>query len=505
MSKHRMLMLCLYGCICLTPALAQTQNADTTVIAVSPSLARSVDSKIKSIDTRLTKQSEKYLRNLEKQEALIFKKLAKVDSSATANALKDAKEKYQQLSQKLSDANGRMDKLLNGKYLSGVDSLSTALGYLKGANILSKSKDLSQKLNGSLQNLERLNSKLNESDNMMQLVKERRETIKQLLSNYSNLPKSISKNFNALQSTAFYYNQQITELKESLDQPDKLLAKTLTLLQKTDAFQKFFQRNSMLSAMFPTPDNYGTPQALAGLQTRAAVQQVVQQQLPTGNTTGGGAAQYLQTQLQQGQAQLEQLKDKLSQLGINSGNSDMVMPQETVNNQKIKPFGKRIQWGSTFNSQRAGNYFPAAIDIALTAAYKLTDKTQFGVGLSGKIGLGKGWQHIRLSGQSAGSRIFFEWKAPDLFKTNSRMLSSIWFYTGAEMNYNRTVESLADFKNYSNYNKSFLAGLSKKYSMNSPFRKGKKMQGVLNASYDFLHKKNIPHTPALVWRVGYEF
>ncbi|OJY82361.1 MAG: hypothetical protein BGP14_18085 [Sphingobacteriales bacterium 44-15] len=73
------------------------------------------------------------------------------------------------------------------------------------------------------------------------------------------------------------------------------------------------------------------------------------------------------------------------------------------------------------------------------------------------------------------------------------------------MNYTRRVESLAVFKNYTNWNKSGLAGLTKKYSMSSPLKKGKKVQGTMSVLYDFLYNKHIPPTPALVWRVGYEF
>jgi hypothetical protein len=73
------------------------------------------------------------------------------------------------------------------------------------------------------------------------------------------------------------------------------------------------------------------------------------------------------------------------------------------------------------------------------------------------------------------------------------------------MNYTRTIESLAVFKNYSNWTKSALAGISKRYSMGSPLKKGKKLQGNMQVLYDFLYRRHIPPTPALVWRVGYEF
>ncbi|MGN6435879.1 MAG: hypothetical protein ACTHMM_05065, partial [Agriterribacter sp.] len=305
---------------------------------------------------------------------------------------------------------------------------------------------------------------------------------------------------------AFYYSSQVNELKESFNQPDKLVAKTLALLQKVPAFQKFWQKNSMLAAMFPTLDNYGTPAALAGLQTRANVQQALGQQLqlPVSSNGGGSPAQMIQQQLSQAQGELSKLKDKLSQLGVNGGGgSDMTMPAQKINPEKTKSFLKRIQLGATFQSQRATNYFPTTTNIALTAGYKLSDKGIVGVGLSGKMGWGQGWKKISISAQGVGARAFVEWKAPDLFKMNSKLMASLWFHAGAEMNYNRKIEVLSDFKNYSQFNKSALAGLVKKYSMNSPLKKGKKVQGSLQLLYDFMYRKNIPNTPALVWRVGY--
>ena len=82
-------------------------------------------------------------------------------------------------------------------------------------------------------------------------------------------------------------------------------------------------------------------------------------------------------------------------------------------------------------------------------------------------------------------------------------MASLWFTAGAEMNYTRTVESLAVFKNYTNWTKSALAGLTKKYSMSSPLKKGKKLEGSMQFLYDFLYNKQIPPTPAFVWRVGW--
>lgn len=489
--------------------LRAQDSLSSGVVEIPSNYASSVDKKINGLDDDLTKQSQKYLKDFARQEEKLLKELSKIDSSAAASMLKSGKDKYEKLSQQLAGANGKADKMLSGQYLSGLDSLQGSLGFLKDAkNVVSKSKDIQAQLGKSLENLKGLQAKLNEAANIQQYVQERQAQLKQLTSNYTTLPKDVSKYFGKYQQQAFYYSQQLKEYKQVLNDPDKLAKKVLATLREQPAFQNFMRKNSMLAAMFPTPENYGTPQALAGLQTRTNVQAVMQQQLqlPGGNT-GGSPAQYLQQQMQQAQGELSKLKDKMNQLGIKgAGSSDMVMPENfTPNANKTKSFFDRIDIGTTFQTQRASNYFPTMLDAAVTASYRVTDKMKIGVGLSGKTGFGRSWKHIKLTGESVGTRVFAEWKAPDLFKTKSRFMGSLWLYGGAETNYNRTIQSLADFKNYTNWSKSALAGLSKKYSMGSPLKKGKKIQGNMQLLYDFMHRKNIPNTPGLVWRVGYEF
>ncbi|MFT4015445.1 MAG: hypothetical protein QM668_00665 [Agriterribacter sp.] len=487
-------------------AHAQERNTDS-VINIPGKYISSVDDKINSLDRQLTKQTDKYLNSLSKQEMRLKKHLSKIDSSKAAEVFGDVRKRYESLSQKLNGATGKFDKLTSGEYIVALDSIQGSLAFLKdAANIVSKTKDIRQKLGSSLAQANQLQHKLQEAADIQSYLQSRQQQIKELLSQYTDLPKSISKCFGKYQQQAYYYSQTLREYKQLLNDPDKLVRKTLEVLQHIPAFQKFFSRYSMLSSLFPVPDNYGTPQGLAGLQTRADVQQLMQQQIAMPATNGANAnpAQYLQQQMQQAQGELSKLKDKLNQLGINGGgSSDMAMPGSKINPEKTKSAWKRIRLGTNISTQRSNQYYPNRMDIAVTAAYKLSAKTQAGVGLSAAIGLGQSWKHIRLTGESIGTRAFIDWKAPDLFRTNSRFMASLWFTAGAELNYNRTIESLAVFKNYSNWTKSALAGLTKKYSMNSPLKKGKKVEGTMSVLYDFLYNKHVPPTPAMVWRVGW--
>jgi hypothetical protein len=75
--------------------------------------------------------------------------------------------------------------------------------------------------------------------------------------------------------------------------------------------------------------------SLAGLQTRAQVNGIIQAQLSNG---GAAARDQLRQNLQAAQAQMNQLKDKILKFG--SGSSDAAMPEGfKPNNQKTKTFG----------------------------------------------------------------------------------------------------------------------------------------------------------------------
>ncbi|MBX3240743.1 MAG: hypothetical protein KIT80_00095 [Chitinophagaceae bacterium] len=509
---YRKALLCLIITLVSIRGFGQQPADMDTLIAIPKGLEASMEKKITDLDDKLTRQSGKYLQKLSRREEKIIRQLAKTDSSAAAELLKDSKATYEKLSEGLQTAGNKTERLLSGEYLPMLDSLQGSLGFLKEAkNIVSRSKDIQSRLGANLEQVNRLQNRLSEVSNIQQAVGERQRALQQALSRYTNLPKDISRHLGKYQQEYFYYSQQVREYKELLNDPDKLTRKLLSTLRELPPFQNFLQKHSMLAALFPTPEHYGTPQALAGLQTRADVQQQLLQRLPSG-ATGGDPAQYLQQQLQQAQEELGKLKDQLNKLGISEGSSDMVMPARsgqpggpdfTPDKQKTKSFKQRLEYGSNFQTQRANYYFPVTTTIALTAAYRLSDKATAGIGIGGRIGFGDSWQKIRFSSQGANFRTFIDWKAPDLLKTKSRFMASLWFTAGAELNYNRTIESLAVFKNYSNWQKSALAGLTKKFSMTSPVKKGRKVQGNISALYDFLHKQSVPHAPAFVWRVGY--
>jgi hypothetical protein len=148
-------------------------------------------------------------------------------------------------------------------------------------------KEQVNKLQQALKNVNSLEGKLNQAEQIKTYLRERRQQLRDQLSKFG-----FSKELNKFSKEAFYYSQQLNEYKAMLEDPKKLQQKALGLVQKIPAFQQFFKEHSELAGLFRLPDNYGSMESLQGLQTRAEVQGLIQQQLSAG---GPNAPTMLQT------------------------------------------------------------------------------------------------------------------------------------------------------------------------------------------------------------------
>jgi hypothetical protein len=307
-----------------------------------------------------------------------------------------------------------------------------------------------------------------------------------MLSGYTKVPASVRREYNELTKTAYYYRAQVDQYKAMLKDPKKIEEKTLSILNRMPFFQKFMKENSQLTSLFGLPDNYGTPASLAGLQTRASVQGMIQQRIAAG---GPNALAQVQQNLQNAQAQLSQLKDKLlKSSGLQGMSGDIDMPDFKPNNQKTKPFLKRLDYGFNVQFEKNNSLMPSTSDMAATIGYKLNDKSEAGIGMSYKLGLGS-IQHIRFSSQGIGFRSYLDWKIRKQF----------YLTGGYEINYNSGFKSIRQLKNEDLWQRSALAGISKKYQIS------KKLKGNLQLLYDFLAYRHTPVSQPFLFRIGYNF
>ncbi len=222
-----------------------------------------------------------------------------------------------------------------------------------------------------------------------------------------------------------------------------------------------------------------------GLQTRASVNALVQNQIAMG---GPNAQQELQQNIETAQSQLNSLKDKILKSGGNS--SDVDIPNFKPDQTKSRTFKQRLEIGTNVQLVKTNNLLPATADLGLSIGYKLNSKSVVGLGASYKMGMGT-IQHISITHQGVGLRSFIDWK-----------LKKQFFVTGGyEMNYNAAFKNIQQLRDYNDWQNSGLVGLSKKINVKTKWTKETKFQLL----YDMLYREHIPISQPIIFRVGYNF
>ena len=482
MSLHQSLLVSL-GIIITLCVHAQSevpQITDTAAI-LSPSQSSKyldiVTTKAGKLEQKLDRHSAKALQQMQKLEKRIGGKLAKLDSNKAKEIFGNAEQQYKELEQRLEKS------VPLQQYLPSLDSLTSSLKFMeKNEQLFSQTKKARQKLKSAMNKFSGMEGKFQKAEEIKIFLKERKTYLQQALQNsgFAKELKKISKN-------AYYAAQQVKEYKSMLQDHRKAERKALQLLSKSKLFQNFMRKNSMLASLFRLPGDPNDPvnlTSLAGLQTRIQVNGLIQQQIGP-----NGQAQFQQN-MQDAKSQLQQLKDKVTQLGSN--NSDGDMPEGfTVNPEKVKSLLKRLEYSINFQSQKANNFFPASTDLGLSIGYRLSPTKIVGLGMSYRAGLGRGWNHIRFTQESIGFRSFADIK----------LKGSLWFTSGFEMNYHTSFSSIDQLKDLNKWSRSGLAGLSKVVSLKTKFFKKTKLQLL----WDYLSYQQKPRTPPVIFRINYAF
>lgn len=405
------------------------------------------------------------------------RKLAKLDSLKATQVFGNTADKYRQLENKLKQ-NGR------GTYIPKLDSLATSLRFLEqNPQLLSRAGEVRDKLQRAIEKTDGLKNQFTRAEEIKKFIQERKQYLKQQLENLG-----FAKELKKLNKQAYYYSQQVNEYKAVLKDSRKAEKRALELLAKTKAFKDFMRKHSQLASLFRMPDP-GAPvdmTALAGLQTRAQVNTLIQQQISAG---GPNARAQFSQNLQQAQARLNDFKDKVLKSG--GGSSDSELPDFKPNDQKTKSFLDRLEYGTNIQSQKVNSIFPATTDIGLSVGYKLNNRSIIGIGASFKMGWGTGWRKIRISAQGIGLRSFLDVK----------LKNSFWLSGGFEMNYRNEINAIEELKNYSAWQQSGLIGVSKTVSLKTKLFKKTKLQLL----WDVLSYRQVPRAQPIVFRIGYSF
>jgi len=471
-----LLLILLYASVTVNSVTGQDSSAFfNRILSFPDKVFGSIDKEANKFEQKLTQQTDKYLNKLQRQEEKLKRKLWRTDSAKAKEVFGDVKGRYDGLRNHLKET-VQAPSVYNGK----LDSLGTALNFLQSNPQLQQASELKDKLGNNLQSITDLQNKLNQTEQIRKKIADRQQELKRHLQN-----TVLAKEFQKFKKEVYYYQAQVKEYQEAFKDPKKLGGKLLQVAGKIPAFQDFMQKHSYLATMFriPSPTDPGYAANMAGLQTRADVSNMINQQIAGG---GPNAQQQFQQQMQAAQTEIQNLKNKILPQG---GSSDEPMPDFKPNNQKTKSFLERIEWGSNLQTTKGNFYFPVTSDIGVSAGYKINDKSIIGIGASYKVGLGQSWQNINFTNQGAGLRTFVDIK----------LKGNFWISGGGEMNYRTSFRYITVLKDVSAWQQSALLGISRKYKI------GKKMKGNAQLLYDFLWKQQIPRTQAVLFRVGYNF
>lgn len=436
-----------------------------------------LENKFAKTEEQLTRVMLRSLTKFRKSEERLLKKLKAKDSIAASLKAKNFAEKYDRISAQIQSPEKGLSENFSGGYIARLDSLQTLLdfrqaGLTEGASVpqLQAISDLKKRIN-------LLQVQMNTADALKKFVVQQQTQWKEQLGRLG-----LTKELLHFKKQAYYYQQEINEYKQLLNDPDKLAQKALSIASTLPAYKAFMAQNSQLAQLFRMPGaNPGAAGGVPGLQTQNQVQQLLQQQL-----SGAGANSFQQLQEQAGGV-LNDMKSKLNEWG--DGDGELPMPDFKPNQQKTKKLLKRLEFGLNVQSQRSSNILPSTTDVGLQAGYKLNDKSVIGVGIAYKMGWGKNLSEIRITHEGVGLRSFADVK----------LKKSIWITGAFEYNYQQAIRSVEQLKDLTAWQKSAMLGISKKYRIGNAGRQGK-----LQLLWDFLSYSQVPRTPAIKFRLGYQ-
>jgi hypothetical protein len=338
---------------CTLQGMAQdsTSLADK-IITFPDKVFGKVEDNAAKLDKKLTQQAEKYLSKLERQEKKLYRKLLKKDSAAANQLFGDIQGRYNELKNK---ATGKINKLTaqTNVYSSKLDSLGTAFNFIKENKLLNTAA-LNDKLQKSMSSLTALQGKLNSTEQIQRILKQRRQQLKEQLEKFG-----MTKQLKQFKKSVYYYQQQAREYKDILENPEKLQRKLMEWALKQPAFKEFFAKNSMLASFFPMPGGglntggQGAQTGFAGLQTRSQVLSLISSQA---GMNAPNFASVVQKNLQSAQGVVDQLRNKLNSYG--GGSDDLDMPDFKPKNIKTKSFKQRLEIGTNLQTQKTNYFFP---------------------------------------------------------------------------------------------------------------------------------------------------
>jgi hypothetical protein len=430
---------------------------------------KTVGKKASQCDKKLTQKSLKALRSVKRQDEKIYRQLLKKDSVKAKELYEGVLAKYDALEQKLLFKASSL-KGIPQNHFPYLDTLKRAMEFL------SLKSPSSKEVTESVSNITELKDRFDQMQQVQDFLKQRKSVLTTQLPNLG-----MPANFKKINKEVFYYTQTLKSYKEIFSDQRKLEATVLKALNKIPAFQKFLSKRSDFTQLVGTPGR-ATSISVAGVQTRASVQQLVRQNYSSAIPSG-----FVHQQLLSANKQIAATQ-KILTLPDAFGNPSELPKDFRPNMQKTKPFFKRFEYGANVQFANLNRFLPSTADLALHLGYKLNDNGTVGIGSGYKLGLGKGFDNIQLTHQGMTLRSFIEW----------RLKGNFFLSGGYEKLYLPQLAHISVY-DFNKWQQSGLIGLDKKY------RVSKKVKGCAQLLFDFLSYSSIPRRQPIVFRTGWNF
>ena len=485
MSFLRGLYLTTGVCLAVTVSYAQSTDTLTGKLANFPSrVFGKIQSQSASLNQQLTSQTQQYLARMARREQRMQQKLSAVDPAAAKSLFANSQQQYAALGAQIKTDTGNRQTTFSGQYHPYADTLQGAMAFLR-QNPQMLAGGTTTKLQAASTQFQALQAKMQDADIAKAYVQSRQQQISEYIAEHANMIGVLGKPLAGMQQEQVYYAQRVQQYKAMLSDPSALAQQALSMLGRLPAFQSYMTTHSQLGSLFHLPGNYGTAQALNGLQSKEQVAGLVKSQVSAGGSAGASA---MQANLQSAESSLDGYKDKLSKLGLGNGDAQLPVDPKT-NDQHTKSFLGRLQYSFNFQTTHNSIYYPSLLTLGLGLGYKLGHSNVIGVGASYEIGTGNGINHIAITGNGLGLRSF----------ATIKLKTSFSLYAGLEYNYTRPFTNYQQLKQLQYWTRSGLIGVQKTVSMKSKVFK----QTTLALLWDFLSYQQVPQTQPLIFRIGY--
>ena len=479
--KPNLIVLILFVLLSV-PALAQVDSTLEALQDIPLKYISSIDKKIDKYGQRISSKTIKTLEKLSRWEAKVHSTLQKLSPGTAEQLFGNGQLTFSSLLQQVKQGEA-VALQYRQEYDQYRDQLTTGLKYVEQQKDALDSGVI-KKIAATRQKMQELNKEEDQQAAIQQFIKERKKQL--ITTSFQWLGKN--KYLSKMNKEVFYYGETMKNYKELFRDEKKAEQTAKTILNKIPAFRKFIQKNSMLSQLFGQQGDEASAASLAGLQTRASIQSLLQDRVGSGINTQELVSQNMQS----AQSQLSQMRDKL--LKKASGNDTEIPAYDfKPKTEKTKSFLQRVEFGSNIQMGKTNSLMPATMDLALTVGYRINDKSTVGIGAGYKLGMGT-IDNIQLSNQGMSLRSFIDWK----------LKKQLFISGGMEMNYLSSLpvaDPLHEAANTSNWQQAALLGLTKKVNLKTKWSKETKLQLM----YDFLAKQHVPVSQPVVFRVGYVF